>query len=132
MGSATGTQSLCMPLFVYFFTCAPSLLFYSRRYCSVSFAHSYSPQLKLQWQTQRDVLETMYLGPAVVHHNTIYCISHYSNTVYQYQPDEDEWQKHSHSPQSQTGLAIIEDLLTAIGGKECSGETNKLLSWRDS
>ena len=75
----------------------------------------------------------MVRGGAVVHHNIVYCISYNSYTVYAYQPDEDEWQEHSHCPHNQTGLAIIKDLLTVIGGKEEEEgrKTNKLLSWRD-
>ena len=74
----------------------------------------------------------MVRGGAVVHHNIVYCISCDSYTVYAYQPDEDEWQEHSHCPHNWTGLAIIKELLTVIGGKEEEGrKTNKLLSWRD-
>ena len=99
-------------------------------------AHSYSPQLKLQFQTRRRAPVGMMRGGAVVHHNIVYCISYNSYTVYAYQPDEDEWQKHSHCPYNWTGLAIIKDLLTVVGGKEEEEEeegrkTNKLLSWRD-
>ena len=95
-------------------------------------AHSYSPQLKLQWQTRSDVPVGMVRGGAVVHHNIVYCISYDSYTVYAYQPDEDEWQEHSYCPHRDPGLAIIKDLLTVIGGKEEEGrKTNKLLSWRD-
>ena len=70
-------------------------------------------------------------GSAVVHHNIVYCISDSSTTIYQYQPDEDEWQEHSQSPHRYPGLAIIKELLTIIGGLGESGKTNKLLSWRD-
>ena len=70
-------------------------------------------------------------GSAVVHHNIVYCISDSSTTIYQYQPDEDEWQEHSHCPHRDPGLAIIKDLVTIIGGVGRSGKTNKLLSWRD-
>ena len=96
-------------------------------------AHSYSPQLKLQWQTRRRAPVGMVRGSAVVHHNIVYCISYDSYKVYAYQPDEDEWQEHSHCPHSWTGLAIIKDLLTVIGGEEEEEgrKTNKLLSWRD-
>ena len=73
----------------------------------------------------------MQRGGAVVHHNIVYCIPFDSYTVYAYQPDEDEWQEHSHCPHNWTGLAIIKDLLTVIGGKEEGRKTNKLLSWRD-
>ena len=94
-------------------------------------AHSYSPQLKLQFQTQRSVPVGMVRGGAVVHHNIVYCVSSSSYTVYAYQPDEDEWQEHSHCPHKWTGLAIIKDLLTVVGGLEEGRKTNKLLSWRD-
>ena len=70
-------------------------------------------------------------GSAVVHRNIVYCISRGSTMIYQYQPDEDEWQKHSHCPHRYPGLAIIKDLLTVLGGQGGSGKTNKLLSWRD-
>ena len=74
----------------------------------------------------------MQRGGAVVHHNIVYCISYDLYTVYAYQPDEDEWQEHSHCPHNWTGLAIIKYLLTVVGGKEEEGrKTNKLLSWRD-
>ena len=73
----------------------------------------------------------MMRGSAVVHRNIVYCISDSSTTIYQYQPDEDEWQEHSHCPHRYPGLAIIKDLVTIIGGQGRSGKTNKLLSWRD-
>ena len=73
----------------------------------------------------------MWGGDAVVHHNTVYCIADGSHTVYQYQPDEDEWQEHSNCPHHYSGLAIIMDPLTAVGGKERSGKTKKLLTRKD-
>ena len=96
-------------------------------------AHSYSPQLKLQFQTRRRAPVGMVRGGAVVHHNIVYCISHTVHTVYAYQPDEDKWQEHSHCPHRGSGLAIIKDILTVIGGleEEEGRKTNKLLSWRD-
>ena len=69
-------------------------------------------------------------GAAVVYQNIVYCISDFSNTVYQYLLDEDEWQEHSHCPHSRTGLAIIKDLLTAVGGYRSGDKTNKLVTWR--
>lgn len=75
-------------------------------------------------------------GAAVTHHNTIYCISRstdkaYCNTIYRYRLDEDEWQEHSQCPHSDPGLVIINDLLTAVGGREGSRKTNKLVTWKD-
>ena len=94
-------------------------------------AHSYSPQLKLKWQRRKSAPNGVIRGAGVAYHNTIYCMSDDSHTVYQYLPDEDEWQEHSHCPHNYTGLAIIKDLLTAVGGKERDQKTNKVLSWRD-
>ena len=96
-------------------------------------AHSYSPQLKLQWRTRKDAPEGMYRGAAVVHLNTVYCISHSSSTVYRYHFKEDEWKTHSCCPHLKSGLAVISELLTAIGGRESLTlkKTNKLVSWRD-
>lgn len=78
----------------------------------------------------------MYRGAAVAHKNTVYCMSRSSNTavifpIYRYMLDEDEWQEHSHCPHDDPGLAIISDLLTAVGGKAGSQKTNKLVSWKD-
>ena len=73
----------------------------------------------------------MWKGSAVAEQNTVYCISRPSNTVYCYEVNKDEWQKHSECPHSKTGLAIIRGVLTAIGGEGRSGVTNKLLSWKN-
>ena len=100
---------------------------------SVLTAHSYSPQLKLQLRTRRDAPEGMYRGAAVVHLNTVYCISHSSSIVYRYHFKEDEWETHSCCPHLKSGLAVISELLTAIGGRKnlTLKKTNKLVSWRD-
>ena len=89
------------------------------------------PQLRLQWRTQRRAPQGMHRGSAVAEQNTVYCISRYSHTVYCYEVNKDEWQKHSECPHSHTGLAIIRGVLTAIGGQGRSGKTNKLLSWKN-
>ena len=73
----------------------------------------------------------MFRGSAVAEQNTVYCISRDSHTVYCYEVNKDEWQKHSECPHSNTGLAIIRGVLTAIGGQGRSGKTNKLLSWKN-
>lgn len=72
----------------------------------------------------------MVRGAAVVHHNAVYCISDESYTVHCYQPDEDKWQAHSQCPYCDTGLAIIDGLLTAVGGRDTFQQTNTLVSWR--
>jgi len=70
-------------------------------------------------------------GSAVVHCNIVYCIPYESHKMYTYEPDEDEWQEHSHCPHRDPGLTIIKDLVTVVGGEEEGRKTNKLLSWRD-
>ena len=94
-------------------------------------AHSYSPQLKLKWQPRKRSPDRMVRGSAILHHNVIYCASFDSRTVYQYEIDKDEWKEHSQCPHTETGLAIMKDLLTAVGGENRSGDkTNKLVTWR--
>ena len=43
---------------------------------------------------------------------------------------EDQWEEHSYCPHLKSGLAIINEMLTAVGGKT-QNTTNKLVSWRD-
>ena len=93
--------------------------------------YSFSPQLRLQWQAQRRAPRKMWRGSAVAEQNTVYCISSASHTVYCYEVNKGQWQEHSECPHSDTGLAIIRGVLTAIGGQGRSGETNKLLSWKN-
>lgn len=95
-------------------------------------AHAYSPQLILEWHTRRRAPEAMCRGAAVVHHNTLYCISgsEGSNKVHRYRLDEDMWQKHLECPFYNSGLAVIKDHLTAIGGKTRFRKTNKLATLR--
>lgn len=122
MGSDTLCKGDSLTLSLHFIVLCPVLS---------SFSHSLSPQLQLQWKTQKSAPGEIFRGAAVTHHNTVYCISRFSSTVYHYQLEKDEWQKHSQCPHSATGLAIISDVLTAVGGKEGPQTTNKLVSWRD-
>lgn len=103
----------------------------------ISTIYSLFSQLKLRWQTQKRAPYGMDRGAAAVHGNTVYCIRGWCHTVYRYCVEDDEWSIHSECPHIHTGLAIIKDALSAIGG-EMKGEeprkystTNKVVSWKE-
>ena len=63
-------------------------------------------------------------------HDTIaYVIRSGSRTIYSYRLDGDVWNVHSECPRIDAGLVIINDLLTAVGGKVGERPTNKLYTW---
>lgn len=74
----------------------------------------------------------MHRGSAVAHHSTMYCISRHCDRVFCYVVDKDEWRVHSCCPHLNTGLAIINELLTAVGGEVKLRETNKVVSWKEN
>lgn len=74
----------------------------------------------------------MYRGAAVIQGTNIYIIGCGSRTIYSYQLDRDKWNKHSQCPRINPGLVIINNVLTAVGGKDGDHRTNELLSWKHS
>ena len=62
----------------------------------------------------------------MVHGTIAYVIGDRSQTVYSYRLDRDKWNKHSECPHVNPGLVIINDLLTAVGGRVGDGSTEKL------
>lgn len=70
-------------------------------------------------------------GAVVVHGTIAYIIGRNSRTLYRYQSDKDKWREHSQCPHVNPGLALINDMLTAVGGKERDRATNKLVSWNE-
>ena len=62
----------------------------------------------------------------MVHGTIAYVIGRGSQTVYGYRLDTDEWNKHSECPHVNPGLVIINDLLTAVGGRVGGGSTEKV------
>ena len=72
----------------------------------------------------------MIRGAAVVHGTIAYVIGYGSQTVYSYRLDRDKWNKHSECPHVNPGLAIINDLLTTVGGRVGGRSTNKLCTWK--
>ena len=60
-------------------------------------------------------------------HDTIaYIIGCDSQTIYSYRLDGDKWNKHSECPHVDPGLVIINDLLTAVGGRVGGDSTKKV------
>lgn len=97
------------------------------------------PQLRLTWQTPTKSPEAMRRGAAFVHGNNVYLVSK-GCKIYCFQVETDKWLVYPPCPHHNPGLAIINNLLTAIGGREHGaavqllvGEraTRKLVSCKD-
>ena len=92
-------------------------------------------QLKLTWETRRNAPCGMKRGAAVAHGSVCYFSSGGSQDVYEYDSEKDDWSKLPECPQSDFGLAVINNLLTAVGGVSSevfSGVTNRLVSFNGS
>ena len=91
-------------------------------------------QLKLTWETCRDAPRKMWRGAAVAHGSVGYFSSWGSHDVFAYDSEKDDWSKLPECPQRNFGLAVINNLLTAVGGLS-SGHfsyTNRLVSFNGS
>ena len=73
-------------------------------------------QLKLTWETRRNAPCEMRRGAAVAHGSVGYFSSKYSYDVFAYDSEKDDWSKLPECPQRNFGLAVINNLLTAVGG----------------
>ena len=93
-------------------------------------------QLKLIWETRRDAPHEMKRGAAVAHGSVGYFSSYLSQDVFAYDSEKDDWSKLPECPQSGFGLAVIDNLLTAVGGWQnglfSGGYTNRLVSFSGS
>ena len=81
---------------------------------------------KMRWREGKNAPEAMRMGAAVVHGNTAYFNPTFSHKVYSYQSilGREEWSQLPDNPDCSIGLAIIDGLLTSVGG---SGPTNNTL-----
>ena len=86
-------------------------------------------QLKLTWKTPRNAPYKMYRGAAVAHGSLAYFSSFNSDEVFGYNPEKDDWSKLPKCPQYGFGLAVINNILTAVGGVSVGGYTNCLSSF---
>ena len=93
-------------------------------------------QLKLTWETRRNAPCGMRRGAAVAHGSVGYFNSYYSHDVFAYDSEKDDWSELPECPQRYFGLAVINNLLTAVGGFQSglfSGNyTNHLASFNGS
>ena len=73
---------------------------------------------KMTWRKGNNAPEAMARGGVVVHDNTAYIMPEGSHKVYSYQHvlGEGKWSRLPDSPFSNCGLAVIDGLLTSIGG----------------
>ena len=75
----------------------------------------------------------MMRGSVSTDHNFTYFTPYDSNSVFRYTVSEDKWEELPPCPYCDSGLAIIDGVLTAVGGKEGYRRfTNKLVTLRKS
>ena len=91
-------------------------------------------QLKLTWETRRDAPCGMRRVATVAHGSVGYFTSWGgSRGVFEYDSEKDDWSQLPECPQYNCGLAVINNLLTAVGGKTSGlisgGYTNQLVSF---
>ena len=72
-------------------------------------------QLKLTWKTHTKAPHEMVRGAAVAHGGLAYFSSHDSRDVSVYDSEKDYWSKLPKCPRRNFGLAVIKNLLTAVG-----------------
>ena len=84
---------------------------------------------KMIWREGKNAPEKMYRGAAVVHRNIAYFRPGGSKKVYSYQNilGKEQWSRLPDNPNSAFGLAVIDGLLTSVGGAN-NGPTNTVLS----
>jgi len=88
-------------------------------------------QLKLTWETCRNAPCGMSRGAAVAHGNLAYFRPYNSHDVLAYNPDKDDWSKLAKCPQNNFGLAVIDNIVTAVGGISHGQYSDCLSSFRD-
>ena len=73
---------------------------------------------KMIWREGKNAPEKMYRGAAVVHGNTAYFRPGNSYKVYSYQNilGKEQWSQLPDNPNKNIGLAVIDGLLTSVGG----------------
>ena len=73
-------------------------------------------QLKLTWETRREAPREMTRGAAVAHGSLAYFIADGSHEVFAYNSESNGWNELPECPQSDFGLAVVNNLITAVGG----------------
>ena len=95
---------------------------------AVSVAHRYISEMT--WREGKKAPETMRRGAAVVDGNTAYFRPANTFRVYSYQNilGNEQWSRLPDNPNGGFSLAVIDGLLTSVGGWNSRGTTNTLLS----
>ena len=85
---------------------------------------------KLKWREGKKAPEKMTRGAAVAHGNIAYFNPEISHKVYSYQimSGEEQWSSLPDNPYETVSLAVIDGLLTSVGGFKLGRQTNTLLS----
>ena len=86
-------------------------------------------QLKLNWEKCEDAPCVMYRGAAIAHGSVAYFSSYAYQEVFAYNSENNDWSRLPECPQSDFGLAVVNNLLTAVGGM--SGGQYKNCSFSD-
>ena len=88
--------------------------------------------IHLRWRKSGRAPEKMERGAAVVDGRVVYFSGHQSSTVHAYDSPTQRWSTLPECPQVDFSLAVVNGLLTAIGGQQSDQATNTLLSltWR--
>ena len=73
-------------------------------------------QLKLTWETRREAPREMRRGAAVAHGGLAYFSSYDSHEVFAYNSENNDWSELPECPQSNFVLAVVNNLITAVGG----------------
>jgi len=73
-------------------------------------------QLKLTWKKRRDTPCKMKRGAALAHGSVGYFNPDYSHNVFAYDSEKDDWSQLPECTQKYFGLAVVNNLLTAVGG----------------
>ena len=84
--------------------------------------------ITLNWRQCTKAPRTMYRGSATVDGSMAYFNSFGSSTVQAYDTDKEVWSQMPECPREPFTLAIVNGLLTAVGGYQSGKPTNTLLS----
>lgn len=87
-------------------------------------------QLRVQWKLGAETPEGMWRGAAVSDGTSAYFTSFCTHTVYLYHLNQRKWSELPPSPYRYCGLAIINKMLTTVGGWDGFACTSRLLSFR--
>ena len=86
-------------------------------------------QLMLTWETRREAPHEMRRGAAVAHGSLGYYNSFDSHEVFAYNSENNDWSELPECPQLNFGLAVVNNLITAVGGVSGGQITNRLSSF---